>query len=150
HPRTDPRRDAGATRSLATPAGTPRGGRRAGAPARAAARLARGDRRRGRGRDAGRGSGSGALPHRLRPALMVRRRSLLAYLIGAGVAGTMLIGPYGLRFAVINHLPGGATIGNVPFFLLPVAWGLWNLLRVHWLPGFGIGAWGATLGVAVG
>jgi len=80
---------------------------------------------------------------------MVRRRSLLAYLIGAGVAGTILIGPYGLRFAVINLLPG-AAIGNPPFFLLPVAWGLWNLLRAHWLPGIGIGAWGAMLGIAVG
>jgi hypothetical protein len=81
---------------------------------------------------------------------MVRRRSLLAYLVGAGVAGTILIGPYGLRFAVINLLPGGATIGNVPFFLLPVAWGLWNLLRVNWLPGISIGAWGALLGVGLG
>src|SRR5262245_11331385 len=80
---------------------------------------------------------------------MVRRRSLLAYLIGAGVAGTILIGPYGLRFAVINLLPG-AAIGNPPFFLLPVVWGLWNLLRVHWLPWIGIGAWGSLLGVAVG
>jgi hypothetical protein len=80
---------------------------------------------------------------------MVRRRSLLAYLIGAGVAGTMLIGPYGLRLAVISLLPG-ATIGNPPFFLLPVVWGLWNLLRVHWLPGIGIGAWGATLGIVLG
>src|SRR5262245_42239865 len=80
---------------------------------------------------------------------MVRRRSLLAYLIGAGVAGTLLIGPYGLRFAVINLLPA-ATIGNAPFFLLPVVWGLWNLLRVHRVPGIGIGAWGALLGILVG
>jgi hypothetical protein len=81
---------------------------------------------------------------------MVRRRSLLAYLIGAGVAGTFLIGPYWLRFAVINLLPGGATIGNVPFFLLPIVWGLWNLLRVHRAPGIGIGAWGALLGFGLG
>src|SRR4029453_8089251 len=109
----------------------------------------RGDLRRRRGRDPGHGPGSGPLPHRLRLALMVRRRSLLAYLIGAGVAGTFLIGPYGLRLAVISLLPG-AAIGSMPFFLLPIVWGLWNLLRVHRAPGIGIGAWGALLGFGLG
>jgi hypothetical protein len=80
---------------------------------------------------------------------MVRRRTLLAYLIGAGVAGTVLVGPYGLRLAIISLLPG-ATIGHAPFFLLPIAWGLWNLLWTRWAPAIGIGAWGALLGITLG
>ena len=63
-------------------------------------------------------AGSRPLPLRVRAAVMVRRRDLLAYLIGAGVAGTLLTAPYALRLAAISLLPG-ATIGNVPFFLLP-------------------------------
>ncbi len=80
---------------------------------------------------------------------MVRRRTLLAYLIGAGVAGTILIGPYGLRLAVVTLFPG-AAISNVPFFLLPIVWGIWNVLWARWTPSSGIGAWGALLGVALG
>jgi hypothetical protein len=80
---------------------------------------------------------------------MVRRRDLLAYLIGAGVAGTLLIGPYGLRLAVIRLIPG-STIGHAPFFLLPILWGLWNVLWVRRQPAIGIGAWGAIVGVCAG
>jgi hypothetical protein len=80
---------------------------------------------------------------------MVRRRDLLAYLIGAGVAGTLLTAPYALRLAAISLLPG-ATIGNVPFFLLPILWGAWNLLWARWQPAVSIGAWGAILGVVAG
>jgi len=80
---------------------------------------------------------------------MVRRRYLLAYLIGAGVAGTLLIGPYGMRLAVIQLLPG-SMIGHAPFFLLPIVWGLWNVLWARWQPAVGIGTWGAVVGVAAG
>jgi hypothetical protein len=77
---------------------------------------------------------------------MVRRRDLLAYLIGAGVAGTVLVGPYTLRSWVAPLVPG-LPLQQVPFFLLPIVWGLWNLLWARWQPRLGIGAWGALLGL---
>jgi hypothetical protein len=76
---------------------------------------------------------------------MVRRRDLLAYLIGAGVAGTVLVGPYTLRTSVASLVPG-LPLQQVPFFLLPILWGLWNLLWARRQPRLGIGAWGALLG----
>ena len=76
---------------------------------------------------------------------MVRRRELLAYLIGAGVAGTVLVGPYALRMSVASVVPG-LPLQQVPFFLLPILWGLWNLLWARRQPRLGIGAWGALLG----
>ena len=76
---------------------------------------------------------------------MVRRRELLAYLIGAGVAGTVLVGPYTLRMSVASVVPG-LPLQQVPFFLLPILWGLWNLLWARRQPRLGIGAWGALLG----
>src|SRR5262249_59837568 len=76
---------------------------------------------------------------------MVRRRDLLAYLIGAGVAGTVLVGPYTLRLSVASLVPG-LPLQQVPFFLLPILWGLWNLLWARRQPRLGIGAWGALLG----
>jgi len=78
-----------------------------------------------------------------------RRRDLLAYLVGAGVAGTLLIGPYGLRFGVMQLLPGAAAV-EPPFFLLPILWGLWNLVWARRQPAMSIGVWGALLGVAAG
>jgi hypothetical protein len=81
---------------------------------------------------------------------MVRRRGLLAYLIGAGVAGTLLTAPYAARLAAIELIPGVTTISNVPFFLLPILWGVWNLLWAHFQPAMSIGAWGAILGVVAG
>ena len=81
---------------------------------------------------------------------MVRRRDLLAYLIGAGVAGTLLAAPYALRLAVIRVVAGATTMADVPFFLLPILWGLWNLLWARRQPAMGIGAWGALLGVVAG
>jgi hypothetical protein len=77
------------------------------------------------------------------------RRDLLSYLIGAGVAGTLLVGPYGLRFALVQLIPG-AVIGQVPFFLLPVVWGVWNALWTRRQPAMGPGPWGALLGVILG
>jgi len=78
-----------------------------------------------------------------------RRRDLLAYLVGAGVAGTLLIGPYGLRVAVIEVIPGAAAV-QPPFFLLPILWGLWNLLWTRRQPAMSAGGWGALLGVLAG
>ena len=37
-----------------------------------------------------------------------------------------------------------------PFFLLPILWGVWNLLWVRLQPSMGIGAWGALLGFLAG
>src|SRR5439155_4870926 len=82
-----------------------------------------------------------------RPPLMLRRRNLLAYLIGAGVAGTLLVGPYVVRDAAIRFFVPGRTLPLVPFFLLPVFWGLWNLLRARRYPLVAIGTWGALLGL---
>ena len=76
----------------------------------------------------------------------VSRAGLLAYLIGAGVAGTLLIAPYTGRSVVMLLSPETASLVHVPFFLLPIAWGLWNWLRLRLRPRLGIGAWGALLG----
>jgi hypothetical protein len=78
---------------------------------------------------------------------MVRRRPLLAYLIGAGVAGTLLLGPFVVRDAALRFFVPGRPVPLVPFFLLPVAWGLWNLLWARWQPRVSIGTWGAALGL---
>ena len=80
---------------------------------------------------------------------MIRQRHLLAYLVGAGIAGTLLVGPYVLRTAVIQLLPA-AQVARPPFFLLPILWGVWNLLWVRLEPSIGIGGWGALLGVVAG
>ena len=53
---------------------------------------------------------------------MVRRRDLLAYLIGAGVAGTVLSGRTRCASAA-SACSRAMPIGNVPFFLLPILWG---------------------------
>jgi len=76
---------------------------------------------------------------------MVSRRDLLAYLIGAGVAGTVLVGPYAIRVSVASLVPE-MPLQQVPFFLLPILWGLWNLVWARRQPRLGIGVWGALLG----
>jgi len=78
---------------------------------------------------------------------MIRRAELLAYLIGAGVAGTLLVVPYTGRSIVTAIFPQLEPLTYVPFFLLPLVWGLWNWLRVRLRPPVGIGAWGAVLGL---
>jgi hypothetical protein len=80
---------------------------------------------------------------------MIRRRDLLAYLVGAGIAGTLLVGPYVLRSAVILYV-ADARVVQPPFFVLPILWGVWNLLWVRLEPVNGIGAWGALLGLVAG
>lgn len=80
---------------------------------------------------------------------MIRRRALLAYLIGAAVAGTFLIFPYGMR-AIGTTIEPASVDATVPLFLLPIAWGLWNCLYVVRRPCRDIGAWGALLGFGLG
>ena len=79
---------------------------------------------------------------------MLRRRELLAYLIGAGIAGTVLVGPYVLRLVAMPIFVPGRTVPLVPIVLLPVLWGVWNALWARRHPRMSIGAWGATLGLA--
>jgi hypothetical protein len=76
----------------------------------------------------------------------VRRSGLQAYLIGAGVAGTLLVFPYTGR-AVLSVVVPDVAVARVPFFLLPVLWGAWNWLYVRRHPPVGIAAWGALLGL---
>ena len=82
----------------------------------------------------------------------MRRNELLAYLIAAGVAGTLLIFPYTGAWIIPSLLPEFAVLRLFPFFLLPIAWGLWNWLHLRVGVGIGVGAWGAILGflLAVG
>ena len=58
----------------------------------------------------------------------MRRRELQAYVIGAAVAGTALVLPYGGRSLVSAVVPDLVAV-NVPFFLLPIAWGVWITLK---------------------
>lgn len=79
---------------------------------------------------------------------MLRRRELLAYVIGAAVAGTALVLPYAGRALLRGLVPGVAAI-DAPFFLLPIAWGMWNVLWVRLRAPLAPPAWGALLGVQV-
>src|SRR6185503_17213210 len=81
---------------------------------------------------------------------MVRRRELLAYLVGAGTAGTILVGPYVLRILAGDVFLPGRAVPVVPVVLLPVLWGIWNLLWARRHPPVSIGVWGAMLGLAAG
>ena len=77
-----------------------------------------------------------------------RQQRVMAYMTGAGVAGTLLIGPFVGRHFVVQAFPKLRDLAyTFPFFLLPVAWGLWNWLYVRRQPRVGIGTWGALLGV---
>ena len=78
---------------------------------------------------------------------MLRRRELLAYLVGAGIAGTILVGPYVLRVVGVGIFMPGATVPIVPIVLLPILWGAWNLLWARHHPPMSIGSWGAVLGL---
>jgi hypothetical protein len=78
---------------------------------------------------------------------MVRRRVLLAYLVAAGVAGTLLVFPYLLRAIALEVFLPGRPVPLVPFFLLPVAWGVWNAIWAARNPPVDIGGWGAALGL---
>ena len=79
----------------------------------------------------------------------MKRSGLLAYLVGAAVAGSLLVFPYVGRPVIALFVPGIAAV-SVPFFLLPVVWGLWNGLHVRVAPTIDIGAWGSALGFVLG
>ena len=79
----------------------------------------------------------------------MRRSELLAYLVGSAVAGSVLVFPYVLRPLLTPIVPGFAVV-RVPFFLLPVVWGLWNSLYVRVAPAIDIGVWGSVLGLGLG
>jgi hypothetical protein len=82
-------------------------------------------------------------------AQTVARRELLAYLVGAGVAGTILIGPYIGQTVVVAVVPDFQELRHLPFFVLPLVWGAWNWARARWRLRVGIGVWGALLGLHV-
>ena len=78
----------------------------------------------------------------------MRRRDLLAYLIGAGIAGTILVGPYALRVVAGELFMPGRAVPVIPVVLLPILWGVWNLVWARRHPPVSIGTWGALLGFA--
>ena len=77
----------------------------------------------------------------------MRRRELLAYLVGAGTAGTILVGPYTLRVIADEIYMPGRTMPMAPVVLLPILWGIWNLLWARRHPRMSIGVWGSVLGL---
>jgi hypothetical protein len=78
----------------------------------------------------------------------MRRRELVAYLVGTAVAGSLIVFPYLLRPVVVAIVPGFAGV-QVPFFLLPVVWGVWNSLHARVAPAIDIGVWGSVLGIVL-
>jgi hypothetical protein len=76
----------------------------------------------------------------------MRRRELQAYVIGAAVAGTALVLPYGGRAVAAVAVPDLVAV-HLPFFLLPIGWGAWNWLWVRLRPPVPPAAWGALLGL---
>jgi hypothetical protein len=81
---------------------------------------------------------------------MVRRRDLLAYLVGAGTAGTILVAPYTLRIVASEFYFPGRGMPVAPVVLLPIVWGVWNLLWARRRPRVSIGIWGLLLGIFAG
>ena len=79
----------------------------------------------------------------------MQRNQLAAYLVGAAVAGSILVFPYAFRPLAAVIVPGLRAV-QVPFFLLPVVWGIWNALHVRAAPTTDLGAWGALLGIVLG
>jgi hypothetical protein len=77
----------------------------------------------------------------------LRRRDLLAYLVGAGIAGTVLIAPYVLRMVAQGRFIPARVVPLAPVVLLPILWGVWNLLWARRHPRVSIGIWGAGLGL---
>ncbi len=92
----------------------------------------------------------------------MRRNKLNAYLIGAGVSGTLIIIPYisqwiweiappEMFFDIkVSGTMYDIRLARIPFFFLPIIWGLWNWLYAKLHPSFGIGIWGALLGLMLG
>ncbi len=79
----------------------------------------------------------------------MQRNQLTAYLIGAGIGGTIIIFPYLSRIMWSTIYPELIEV-YIPFFLLPIFWGTWNLLYLEYNRSHNIGAWGAMLGFILG
>jgi hypothetical protein len=78
----------------------------------------------------------------------MRSDGLAAYMVGAGVAGTLVILPYCGSALFRTHFPPVKNL-YVPFFLLPVIWGFWNMIYVRLKKISSIGAWGVILGIGI-
>lgn len=74
---------------------------------------------------------------------------LNAYLVGAGVGGTIIVMPYIVRTFWSRSFPELFEIYQ-PFYLIPIIWGLWNLLHASFNRPPIIGVWGAILGFILG
>jgi len=80
----------------------------------------------------------------------MQRNKLNAYLIGAGVGGTLIVIPYIIfRLILVSFYPGISFFYH-PFFLVPIIWGLWNLLYASFNRTPNMGIWGAILGFILG
>lgn len=78
----------------------------------------------------------------------MRSEKLAAYMVGAGVAGTLIILPYCGSAIFWARIPALRDL-YIPFFLLPLIWGLWNQLHVRLTKKPSIGVWGLILGFIV-
>jgi hypothetical protein len=78
----------------------------------------------------------------------MRRRDVLAYVIGAAIAGTALVIPYAGRALLRTYLPMLFPL-DAPFFLLPIAWGAWNVAWTRRCVATSPPVWGALLGVVI-
>ncbi len=79
----------------------------------------------------------------------MQRNQIAAYLIGAGIGGIVVI------FAYLGNIMWSTLFPEllevyIPFFLLPIIWGIWNLLYLEYNRSHNIGAWGAMLGFILG
>ena len=79
----------------------------------------------------------------------MNRNQITAYLIGAGIGGTISIFPYLANIMWAALYPELLEV-YIPFFLLPLFWGIWNLLYLEYNRSHNIGAWGAMLGLILG
>ena len=79
----------------------------------------------------------------------MNRNQIAAYLIGAGIGGTYSIFAY-LDYIMWSTLSPKLLEVYIPFFLLPLIWGIWNLLYLEHNRSRNIGAWGAMLGFIMG
>ena len=80
----------------------------------------------------------------------MQRNKLNAYLIGAGVGGTLVVIPHIIVRPILTSFYPGTSEIYQPYFLLPIIWGLWNLLYASFNRTPSIGVWGAILGFILG
>ena len=80
----------------------------------------------------------------------MNRNQIMAYLIGAGIGGTYVIFAYLGNIMWSTLYPELVEVYILPFILLPIIWGTWNLLYLEHNRSHNIGAWGAMLGFILG